>query len=153
MTVYYAAFQNISVAAVQDLFELLAPSNAPVEILRIHVSQNTSETSEQLRLEFRVVSGSPTSGSAGGTITPEPADRAVTRAFGGTVERNNTTQLTGGTTELTWSEGFNMLSGFEWRATPEDVIRIAASEYFVVELPTAPASSTPMNGLLVFREG
>ena len=153
MTVYYAAFKNVSVSAIQDLFEVLAPSNAPVEILRMHFSQNTSETSEQLQLEFRVVSGSPTSGSGGSTVTPEPADRAVTRAFAGTVEANNTTQLTGGTTELTWAEGFNVLSGFEWRATPEDVIRIAASETFVIELPTAPGASIQLNGLIVFREG
>ena len=153
MTVYYASFENITVSAVQDLFELLAPSNASVDILRIHLSQNTSETSEQLRARMKVISGSPTSGSGGATVTPEPADRGVTRAFAGTVERNNTTQLTGGTTELAWTEGFNMLAGFEWRATPEDKITIDASEYFVLELPTAPASGTPMNGLIVFREG
>lgn len=151
MTVYYAAWSQ-SVSAIQDLFEITGPSTADTTILRMHFSQNTSEVSQQLALEFRVVSGSPTTGN-GTAITPKAANGNTTRAYAGTVDRNATTQLTAGTTQLQWWEGFNVLGAFDWRATPEDEIVVPASQYFVVELPTAPTAAITINGLIVFREG
>jgi hypothetical protein len=61
--------------------------------------------------------------------------------------------LTGGTQTVFWREGFNVLSGFEWRATPEDVIECGPSERIVINLPTGPGGSTPMNGIVVIEEG
>jgi hypothetical protein len=153
MTVYYSNFENVSVAAAQDFFEILASSDAPLRILRINITQNTSETSEQLSIIVKKVTGAPSSGSGGSTHTPAPARNGVSRAFGGTVEINNTSALTGGTQTVFWREGFNVLSGFEWRATPEDVIECGPSERIVINLPTGPGGSTPMNGIVVIEEG
>ena len=153
MTVYYAPFTDVAIAAVQDFFEILAPSNAPVRVLRINISQNTSETSEQLSIVVKKVTGAPTSGSGGSTVTPVAARQDVSRAFAGTVEINNTTALTGGTQNEFWQEGFNQLAGYEWRATPEDVIECGPSERIVINLPAAPGASVNMNGLVVIEEG
>ncbi len=146
MTIYYVPFTDVAVAAVQDLFELLAPSNAPIRLLRLNITQNGSETSEQLSIIVKKVTGSPTSGSGGTTITPVAAKENVSRAFAGTTEANNTTALTGGTQSEFWQEGFNILAGYEWRATPEDVIECGPSERIVVNLPAAPGASIQMNG-------
>jgi hypothetical protein len=153
MTVYYAPFTDVAVTAIQDFFEILAPSNAPIELLRINITQNGSETSEQLSVIIKKVTGSPTSGSGGTTVTAVAAPHDVSRAFAGTVEINNTTVLTGGTQSEFWQEGFNVLAGFEWRATPEDVIECGPSERIVIQLPAAPGASTQINGLVVIKEG
>lgn len=154
MTVFYAPFTDVAVVGIEDLFELLAPTNAPVEILRINISQNDGETSETLDIIVKKVTGSPTSGTGGSTVTPVPARSDVSRAFAGTVEINNdTTQMTGGTQSEFWQEAWNVLAGYEWRATPDDVIEIGPSEYFVVQLAIAPSASMQLNGLLVIREG
>ena len=153
MTVYYAPFTDVAVSVAQDLFEILAPSNAPVKLLRLHVSQNGGETSEQTSIIIKKVTGAPTSGSGGSTVTPVAAKENVSRAFAGTVEINNTTALTGGTQNEFWQEGFNFLAGFEWRATPEDVIECGPSERIVINLPTAPGASLQVNGLAVIEEG
>lgn len=153
MTVYYAPFTDVAVAALQDFFELLAPSNAPVKLLRLNISQNVGETSETLDIVVKKVTGSPTSGSGGTTVTAVPARSDITRAFAGTVEINNTTELSGGTQSEFWQESFNVLAGYEWRATPDDVIECGPSERIVVGLLTAPTASMQMNGLIVIEEG
>lgn len=153
MTVYYAPFTDVAVAALQDFFEILAPSNAPVKLLRLNISQNVGETSETLDIVVKKVTGAPTSGSGGTTVTAVPARSDITRAFAGTVEINNTTELTGGTQSEFWQESFNVLAGYEWRATPEDAIECGPSERIVVGLLTAPGASMQMNGLVVIEEG
>lgn len=153
MTVYYAPFTDVAVSVVQDLFEILAPSNAPVKLLRLNLSQNDGETSETLDIIVKKVTGAPTSGSGGATVTPVAAQANVSRAFAGTVEINNTTQLTGGTQSEFWQESFNVLAGYEWRATPEDAIECGPSERLVIALALAPGASMNMNGLAVIKEG
>ena len=128
MTLYVSSWANITVAEVRDIWELLAGSTEPTSIMRVNLTQNNSETSQQLRIRKRVVSGAPTSGSVGETI-----------------------QLTGGTTELDVTEGFNILAGYEWRSTPDDVIVVPAGQYFVVELEDAP-TSIPMNAILEYLQ-
>jgi len=154
MTVYYCNFTDIAVIGIEDFFEILAPSNAPVKLLRLNLSQNDGETSETLDIIVKKVTGSPTSGTGGATVTPRAARHDVSRAFGGTVESNNdTTQLSGGTQTEFWQESWNVLAGYEWRATPEDVIECGPSEYLVVQLAVAPGASMQVNGLAVIEEG
>ncbi len=151
MTLYVSSWANITVAEVRDIWELLAGSTEPTSIMRVNLTQNNSETSQQLRIRKRVVSGAPTSGSVGETVVTKPKNGLVTRAYSGTVEGGNTIQLTGGTTELDVTEGFNILAGYEWRSTPDDVIVVPAGQYFVVELEDAP-TSIPMNAILEYLQ-
>lgn len=154
MTVFYVPFTDVAVTGIEDLFEILAASSAPVELLRLNLSQNDGEVSETLDIIVKKVTGSPTSGTGGTTITPVAARHDVSRAFGGTVEANNdTTQLSGGTQSEFWQESWNVLAGYEWRGTPEDIISCGPSEYLVVQLAIAPSASMQLNGLAVIREG
>src|SRR5262245_6874524 len=105
---YKCPIPAIGATAQQDIWELLAPSDATVLIWGIRLNQSSDIDSEQLRLTAKHVTGSPTSGSGGGTITPAP-NSPGDAAFGGTVERNNTTRISGGTAVTKMDEGWNVL--------------------------------------------
>ena len=68
--VYSAVFEGVSVSAVQDFFELTAPSAAAVCIHEVHITQDSDETSQQLPVRILLVPATITSGSGGSTLTP-----------------------------------------------------------------------------------
>lgn len=146
--VYYANIEAVAVSAAQDLFELLAPSDAAVLIHALTVEQSSDTDSEQLRLTCSRVTGAPTSGSGGSTITPTPSCSGAPAA-GSAVERNNTTQLTGGTSVKVMDRAFNVLNGIEIVFDPP--VEIAPATRFVVAL-TAPADAVTLSSCLTFEE-
>jgi len=144
---YSAVFEGITVSIAQDLFELNAPSDAVVVVHEIRISDDTSEASEQLPFTIKRSTGS--SGSGGATVTPEALE-VGDAAFGGTVERNNTTRATTVTTLRRLSE--NMLNGVHWLFTPEVRLVISPSGRIIVGLETAPGSARTMSGTIIFEE-
>lgn len=152
--IYTASFDEVAVSAVQDLFEILAPSDACLVIHQINLSQSSDAgdaESEQLHVTIRRVTGAPTSGSGGSTATPA-AREGGQAASGSTVEINNTTQLTGGTNTVLWAESFNVMAGFNYLPVPEDRLVISPSTRLLVELETAPGDAVTMSGNVVFDE-
>lgn len=151
---YVATFDAVSVSAVQDLFEIVAPSDAVVRIHSIDISNEVSETSEQLAIRLRRGEGAVTSGSGGSTNTPEPTSNGDP-AFGGTVEINNTTPMVAGSGAIKefGRYGYNVVGGgFSWVPTPECRIDISPGDRFVVNLPTAPTSALTMSGVVYLEE-
>lgn len=147
--VFSATFQNISVSAVQDVFEINAPSTRSVIILSAHVGQltdTTDATAEHLRLNWQRSTGS--SGSGGGTITP--ALLQGSGSAGSTVERNNTTQAT--TLTLLESHVWNTLAGWFYNPVPEERIIVNASARLVLSLPAAPSAAINVCGYIRFME-
>jgi hypothetical protein len=147
--VYDAPIEAVSVSAAQDLWEWLTPSDAAGLLHAVVIEQTASETSEQLRLTVAYVTGAPTSGSGGGTITPTPRVPGAPAA-GSTVERNNTTQISGGTSVKIADRGFNILNGIEIIFDPPR--EVAPSTRIVVALPTAPGAAITVSGVLVMEE-
>lgn len=143
---YSATFEEVAVTAAQDLFELVAPSDAVVIVHSFEISQSSDTDSEQLNL---LVHRGSTSGSGGSPVTPAPLE-AGDAAFAGTCEANNTTQSTEGT--KIHSASFNVLNGYIWMPTPEIRPVIAPSGRLIVELQTAPADSLAMSGTIYFEE-
>jgi len=146
---YSAIFEEIAVTAVQDLFEINAPSDAVVVIHSVSISQSSDAgdaESEMLNLLYHRGS---TSGSAGASVTPALLNLGD-NVFGGTVERNNTTQSTEGT--ILRSECFNILAGYVWQPTPEERIYLSPSGRLIIELQTAPNDSLTMSGTVIFEE-
>jgi len=143
---YVGVFEQVSVSAIQDLFELNAPADAAVIVHRILITQSAGETSEQLPI---LIHRASTSGSGGTTPTASPLE-VGSPAFGGTVEANNTSQGTEGT--FIHAEGFNVLNGFDFHPTPECRPVISPSGRLVVELQAAPAAALTMNGIILFEE-
>lgn len=150
--IYTAVFNNVAVTAVQDLFEIVAASDAVVLLHDIHLSQNTDvgdAAEEVLRIEL--TSGHITSGSAGSAPTAIPRNIGQA-AFGGTVGVNNTTQASAGTIVTHYVWNWNIRVGFDKIFTPETRPRIAPGTRMCLELPAAPADSVTMSGSITFEE-
>lgn len=143
---YSATFEEVSVSAAQDLFEINAPSDAVVVIHGLEISQSSDTDSEQLNL---LIHRGSTSGSGGTTPTASPLE-VGDPAFGGTVEANNTSQSTEGT--ILHSAAFNVLNGYLWIPTPECRPVISPSGRLIVELQTAPGDALTMSGVIYLEE-
>lgn len=149
---YSAVFEAISVSAVQDFFELTAPSTAVVCVHEVHITQDAGETSEQLPIHLIRVPATVTSGSGGASVTPRKM-MTGSPAAASTVERNNTTvATTSGTLEVLRRQGDNVLNGWHWVFTPETRLWLAPSGVLVVRLATAPGAALTMSGEIVFEE-
>ncbi len=146
---YETGFDNVAVTVAQDLIEILAPTDAIVEVPEIELSQSTEvgdAQEEQLRLRWRRGIGSVTSGSGGTTATPQPYEDGDA-AFGGTVEVNNTTKMVVGTgtiedfPEFTW----NVRQEKRAIAVPPFLHCISPGNRLVLELIAAPVDSVSMS--------
>lgn len=152
--IYSATFQAVAVSVVQDLFEILTPSTAVMVLHRITITQQSEEgdaQDEQLRCSVYRVTGAPTSGSGGSTATPRPHNQGDSAA-GITVEINNTTQLSGGTSVALWSEAWNVRAGWDFYPAPENRPTFQPSTRCLVTLDEAPADAITMSGMVVFEE-
>lgn len=154
---YTSTFKGIAVTAAQDLFEIAAPADAVVIVHSWTLSQSTEAgdaQEEQLVITTNRGVGSVTSGSGGGTVTPQPIEDGDA-AFGGTVERNNTTIMAVGTGTLETDlevYAWNVRVPFQIVYTPETRPKISPSNRWTIELETAPADSITMNGTVTFEE-
>lgn len=146
---YSATFEQVTVSAAQDLFELNAPSDAAVIVHGLTVTQSSDAgDSESEQLPVLIHRGS-TSGSGGTTLTARPME-VGDAAFGGTVEANNTTQSTEG--NQIHAESFNVMAGLAIWWTPETRPVLSPSGRLIVELQSAPADALTMDGTLYFEE-
>jgi len=144
---YSASFDNVTVAAVQDLLQVATSTAVGARSATIHEIQLSSNatTDERLRIIFH--SGT-TNGSGGSTPTAVPLHpgQAAAQAV---IEANNTTQATNGTTFQSWE--WSVLVPFHYLPTPEARIIVATNDLFHVSLETAPTSSV-MSGFIVWEE-
>ncbi len=152
--IYTASFTSVSVSAVQDLFEILAPADAVIELLGINLGQTSDvgdAEAESRLVTLRRVSGAPTSGSGGTTPTPRPHNQGAV-ASGCTVEANNTTQLSGGTNVVLFPIAWNIrVRDFEV-PIPEARFYFSPSTRLLLELEEAPADAITCHGSITWRE-
>ena len=154
---YTAVFQDVSISAVQDLFEILAASDHVLEILEVAFGQSgiaadAGDAEEEFLLTtLRIVSGAPTSGSGGSTPTPAPSHLGG-GASGVTCEANNTTQLSGGTNTVRGIFPINIRIPDRQVWIPESRMFISPSTRFVWELEDAPADAVICNGEVSWLE-
>lgn len=153
---YTAVFKSTAVTAAQDLFEIAAPSDSVVVVHSWGLFQ-TTETGdaqeEMLLLTTNRGVGTVTSGSGGATVTPQPISDGDA-AFGGTVERNNTTQMAAGTGSLEELEvlAWNIRVPMEKIYTPETRPVISPGNRWTLEMESTPADSITMHGTVTFEE-
>lgn len=152
MAIYYAPFSAVAVAAAQDLWEIVAPSDSFVIIREVRFGQYTDfgDAAAEI-LAVTMTKGYTTSGSGGGTITPvnrSPVTGALASTT--TVERNNTTQAnTAGTT--VFADTWNVQTPYLYLPDRDCAFAINPGQRFVVSI-SAPADSITMNGVLTFEE-
>jgi len=146
---YTAVIDGISVSAVADLFWLAAPADACVVVHEIVVTQDTSESSEQLPLNvFRTATDNSGNGTAN---TPAPLE-VGDPAFGGTVRTNITGGSLSAETTMLHRESQNILNGWHILPTPECRIVLSPSGRMAVKLDAAPSAALPISARIVFEE-
>lgn len=147
---YAVPIDALSVSAICELLFILAPSDAVVRVHEIKITQDSSETSEQLPM--RVFRTSTDQSAKGSSITPSPLSVGDT-AFGGTVRSNILAAATFATeTTMLISEAFNVLNGFHYLPTPESRIDISPSGRLVVKLDAAPGAALSFSGYAIIEE-
>jgi hypothetical protein len=155
MRVYSASFENVTVSAVQDLFDIAPADDRPVEILSIVITQSSEvgdAAEEMLRLRF--VRGFATAGSGGTAPTAEPHS-STDSGTGATVRVNDTSQAVvgAGTTNILRAETFNVRAGYYYTPIPEERIIVKQPDTrLVVQLMAAPTDAVSMSGTITFRE-
>lgn len=153
---YTAAFKSIAVTAVQDLFEITSPTDGVTVVHEWGLFQTTELgdlAEEQLLITTNRGTNLTTSGSGGATVTPPPIS-VGDPAYGGSVERNNTTIMAVGTGALTELEVFawNIRVPFQKIYTPETRPIISPGFRWTLELESVPADSITMHGYVTFEE-
>lgn len=151
--VYAVTFENVTVSAAQDFFEISPADDKPVRLLGLLLSQSsdTGDSAEEL-LRVKVIRGHTSSGSVGTAPTPVPVD-AIDTAAGFTAEVNNTTIASSGTTVDLFAYQFNIRAGLEFFWTPETAPHCSqAQTTIVVRLMAAPADALTMAGTLYVEE-
>lgn len=150
--IYTSSFQNVTLAAVQDLFFLLPGSTKVIGIQGIQLGQITGTSVANLRVRGRLVNATATAGSGGNAATivkNNPSDAAATT----TGRINDTIQATSSTSIVDlWDEVWNTINGYNWIpmiANRPPIIPPGCA--FVFSLDTAP-SSLVANGTVTFEE-
>lgn len=148
--IYSATIDALSVSAVCELFFLAAPSDAILKIHEICITQDTSETSEQLPLNvFRTASDQSAKGSSNTPAPLNPGDAA----FGGTARTNILTAETfAAETTMLMRHSSNILSGWHILPTPECQIVVPPSGGLVIKLDAAPGAAISISGYVLFEE-
>ena|ERR1700750_481630 len=151
----YTAPINISATTVQlDIFEILAGTGRPILLTGFEVGQSSEigDAQEEMLLLILKRAVGATSGSGGGTSTPQvtqPNDAASTA----TVETGNTTKLTGGTVTELKRFAWNLRSPYLYLPVPEQRIVFADGTRCVLELATTVNDSVgPIVGHIDFIE-
>jgi hypothetical protein len=148
---YTAVLDAVSISAVCDIFFLAAPSDAVVVLHEVAITQDQSETSEQLPLNiFRTA----TDNSANGTSnTPAPLE-AGDAAFGGTVRTNITAASLSAETTMLARSSQNVLGGWHFLWTPETRPVLSPSGKLAVKVDAAPGGGNGLtfSGYLTFEE-
>lgn len=153
MPVFSAAFSAISVAAAQDLWEIVAPTGSDKVTLReLRIGQYSDFGDAQAELiSIQLIRGYTTSGSGGAAVTPVNLESA-SRAAQTTVERNNTTVATAGTGSVLLADSFNVASGFWYRPPEDERIVLISGERLVVRI-SLPTDAITTNSTIIFEEG
>lgn len=153
--VYTVQFDNVSVAAAQDLFEISPADDKPVEIIGLVLSQtgvaDVGDAAEEL-LPVQIIRGHATGGSGGSAPTPVPI-RFGAAAAGFASEVNNTTIASTGTTTTVHSDNFNVRAGYcMWFPPGTEPHATQGNTTIVVRMTRAPADAITLSGTLYVRE-
>lgn len=148
---YTAVFQGVAETASQDEFEVQPADDKPVVINNITITQETELGDAQEEFaRIDVIRGFTASGSSGGSNpTLRPLDRNNTITGGATVEINNTSKATTGTSHILAGDNWNVRTGYYLIPIPESRFSVSqADTTLVIRLNAAPADSITMDGTL-----
>lgn len=149
---YSVSFQNVSVAAVQDLLAVYNGASMATELHGIVIGQITGTTVANLNISVKRLPATITAGSAGAVANVRAMGRGDAAATA-TARRNDTTQAsTTGTALVLHADVFNTVNGYQFFWPPLDMPIAGLSEALILSLDSAPAAAMTMSGSLYFAE-
>jgi hypothetical protein len=150
--IYKTYFDNVTIAAVQDVFSLKAGAANGIELHQIDLSAGGVTSPAEIRLRLKVLPATVTAGTGGSAPVVSPADSGDTKAATATVRANDTTQATSsGTVKILQAWQWNVLLPWQYLPAPEDRDVVQANEQITLDIPGAPVS-TIVNGSITWRE-
>jgi hypothetical protein len=151
--VYSTFFDNVTVAAVQDLFSIKAGATNGVELHQVDFSAGAVTAAAEIRILLKCAPVTVTAGTGGTAPVMSPKDTGDTKAATAVVRANDiTTQMTSsGTIKTLAAWQWNVLMPFQYLPAPEDREVIQALEGLSLVVAATPAS-TVISGTIVWRE-
>lgn len=125
-----------AVSTAITILEVTAPSSGCLEIIRAWVSQSSSTSSAQARIQLLRKAGTITGTASPPTPVPTQVGQA---ASGVTVKWKATVEGTDGVIPV--DDAFNILSGWLWLPVPEERIWVPPSGIIALKFPSAPTSA------------
>lgn len=149
---YSIQFNNVTVAALQDLIALYCGANMACELHGFTIGQVTGTTVQNLRFSIKRLPATVTSGSGGSVATPQKILRGDVAATA-TARVNDTTQATtSGTAAIIHADALNTVNGYQFFWPAQDAPTFGPNEAAILSLDQAPASGLTMSGTLYFGE-
>jgi hypothetical protein len=159
--VFVTTFENVSVSATQDLFEIIPDVNNPVTLHSLCLSNVGADVGdaaeEMLRITLRYFFQGITSGSGGSSASIIDMAGHAGISSRAAIETNNTTKVSDNS-YLKMARGWNIRMPFEVIWTPETRPVIGWSSGYdnaggaVIRLENSPADAISMSGELIFEE-
>lgn len=152
---YTVVFDNVSISAQQDFFEVTPADDKPIAIVgwMLDPVGGTADAADADSENWRmsIICGHTASGSGGTAPTPNPLS-AIDTAAGFTAEVNNTTTASSSGTTL-YSFGLNVRNG-DRTYLPQEMWCWAsqAQTRIVMRLLSTPADAVAISGTLVVLE-
>lgn len=150
---YVAVLDSLAVTTAIEFFWATAPTDAVVYLEEVSITQDASETSEQLLLSL---ARTTTDSSGGGTgNTPNPIE-VGDPAYGGTV-RTAVAAASSADTTMIRQDAQNVLNGWLWKGSYEEPLLILSptagtASRMVLRCVNAPAASLNFSGYIILRE-
>ena len=150
---YTFPFENVTVAAVQDLFYVKASATNGIAVRRISLSASGVTASAEIRLRLKRLPATVTVGSGGSAPVIGKVQSRLAFSAASAVRANDTVQsTTSGTAIVLANWNWNVLQDFlECPATEEERWEADLSEAIVFDIIATPAS-TVLSGFMVFEE-
>lgn len=150
---YWVDMPPVAITVAADLFEITPADDKPIRILALNLHQTSDFGDAQDEVLSVVwVRGHTTSGSGGTTPTPRPCNPSDAAA-GFTVDANNTTQATVGSTVNLPRHGWNVRAPLERPYTPDECPEASqANTTLLLRMSAAPADSLTIGGSILVEE-
>jgi hypothetical protein len=136
-----------ALSTAKDILRVSAPATAVLELIRVEVTQDTSETSEQLPLSIYRASTAGT----GTARTPRPYE-VGDPAAAATAVSDLSADTTKSPAEPLWTSAQNVLAGWLYHPVPDERIVVPPSGSIAVRLETAPGAALATRIVCTFKE-
>ncbi|MCI0443035.1 hypothetical protein L0152_07440 [bacterium] len=145
----YTIYCEASVSAAKTLIEVMNSANSLLAILGLGVTEEASETADQVAVELRRISATGT-GTAATAVKADAGDPAA----GFTAKINDTVEPTAVAEDPVWAEGFDIRAGAgkEWDLINAPKVRPGTGNGIGLKLDLAPAAATTIRAWMRVAE-